>query len=576
MKTKYGLILLISVYFFFSCNTAIEEYPVYTTESANEDLATVSFNFENGRSIVSTVNPQAFTYTLQGTSGGETHTLCENISHSAFLAENFFLTRSDWAFTITAYTNGLPAYTDTKNVTLSSEQNTVSFTLHAVTEGTASISVKLNYPTNKGISKVTAKLYDTLPATDEGSELTLGTDSSATFTSSTVPVGVTKILKFYLYNSQNVCIGSYIESVYMINGDSINIIRSVTDVNSFAVTVNVTVANVAWNNSGLPIKAVKDNKQYALQAVANTNSFTASLPIGVYDIYNGFVDTGLDITISTSGAPSQTINYDSKFMYANVQNFDSVVSSLTSDMTIVVMGNYVNAFSEALINSTYNINLDLTQTTGLSSISGFPFWGCEKLTGIELPTSVTSIGESAFERAGLQSIEIPNSVTSIGERAFMYCENLESIVIGNSVSSIEASAFKYCTSLESIEFSNSVTTIGHYAFYHCESLESIEIPNGVESIANNTFAGCTNLHSVIIPNSVTSIASEAFGGCTSLESIVIPNSVTTLESYSFSCCTNLQTINYRGTPEQWNNINKATRWNYDCPSTMVINYNYQE
>ena len=80
---------------------------------------------------------------------------------------------------------------------------------------------------------------------------------------------------------------------------------------------------------------------------------------------------------------------------------------------------------------------------------------------------VTSIGESAFYNCSLTSIEIPNSVTSIGDHAVSYCSSLTSIEIGNSVTSIGDYAFECCSSMTSFEIGNSVTSIGVCAFKVC-------------------------------------------------------------------------------------------------------------
>jgi hypothetical protein len=54
--------------------------------------------------------------------------------------------------------------------------------------------------------------------------------------------------------------------------------------------------------------------------------------------------------------------------------------------------------------------------------------GMTNLTSITIPSSVTSIGNYAFEDCtGLTSIEIPNSVTSIGNYAFEDCTGLTSV-----------------------------------------------------------------------------------------------------------------------------------------------------
>ena len=78
----------------------------------------------------------------------------------------------------------------------------------------------------------------------------------------------------------------------------------------------------------------------------------------------------------------------------------------------------------------------------MTSIGSGVFSGCNGLTSITIPNSVTSIGDYAFsECSGLTSVTIPNSVTSIGSNAFRGCSGLSSVTIGNGVTSIGESAF---------------------------------------------------------------------------------------------------------------------------------------
>jgi len=171
--------------------------------------------------------------------------------------------------------------------------------------------------------------------------------------------------------------------------------------------------------------------------------------------------------------------------------------------------------------------------------------GCNNLTGITMPNSVTSIGNEAFRCCyNLTNITIPDSVTSIGNLAFLACTSFTSITIPNSVTSIENGAFDSCTNLASVTLPTnaSFTSIKAYAFDQCTSLASVTIPDSVSSIGQQAFRGCTSLANITIPDSVTSIGYGAFDNCTSLTNITIPSSVTSIESNAFNNCTGLTNI----------------------------------
>lgn len=176
MKTKiFAIISILLIFCFISCSNVLEE-----KEEISSGTATVSFNFGNERAIVSTAEPENYFYTLKGTYANETKTLCEKMSYTDFLAKSFYISQGDWAFGITAYKGNTAVYSDTQNVAVSLATNTISFTLRAITGGYGSVSVKLNYPSNKGVSKVTAAFYDDITVTDTGDILPLASDSSAT------------------------------------------------------------------------------------------------------------------------------------------------------------------------------------------------------------------------------------------------------------------------------------------------------------------------------------------------------------------------------------------------------------
>ena len=151
---------------------------------------------------------------------------------------------------------------------------------------------------------------------------------------------------------------------------------------------------------------------------------------------------------------------------------------------------------------------------GTSIICDWAFCGCDSLSEIVIPSSVTSIGDNAFSGCdSLSEIVIPSSVTSIGDIAFSGCRSLSEIVIPSSVTSIGDGAFLGCRSLSEIVIPSSVTSIGDGAFSFCRSLSEIVIPSSVTSIGDRAFSNCDSLSEIVIPSSVTSIGDSAFYNC---------------------------------------------------------------
>lgn len=108
---------------------------------------------------------------------------------------------------------------------------------------------------------------------------------------------------------------------------------------------------------------------------------------------------------------------------------------------------------------------------------------------IVLPSTLKKIRYGAFEgMKNVRKIELPKSLTGIGDRAFANCSYLQEINLGD------------CQSL---------TGIGKAVFMN-SGLQRVVIPDGVSSIGYCAFKGCSSMDTLTIPESVEQIELQAF------------------------------------------------------------------
>ena len=119
----------------------------------------------------------------------------------------------------------------------------------------------------------------------------------------------------------------------------------------------------------------------------------------------------------------------------------------------------------------------------LKEIQDEAFWGCEHLADIVMSKNVISIGKSAFERCiGLKVIDLPETLTELGNECF-WQSGLEKVVLPGSIKKIPQSCFQNCRDLTSIILKNGIYEIEHDAFTKT-GITDIVFPESVKKVNN--------------------------------------------------------------------------------------------
>ena len=125
-------------------------------------------------------------------------------------------------------------------------------------------------------------------------------------------------------------------------------------------------------------------------------------------------------------------------------------------------------------------------------------------------------------------IEIPDTIAANG--------------VKYAVSRIGDNAFKSYTNLVSVTIPNTVTSIGNRAFLGCSGLTSITIGESVTSMGGCVFEECDKLTTVTIPESVVNIGNSTFYRCYNLTSVTLPDSLPKIGNRMFASCSKLGSV----------------------------------
>ena len=185
-------------------------------------------------------------------------------------------------------------------------------------------------------------------------------------------------------------------------------------------------------------------------------------------------------------------------------------------------------------NNSYVTALTLT---GMSEISTKLFNNADRLQTLSLNEGVTEIKKEAFKDLyWLTSINFPTTLETIGDSAFRDCDSLKEIHLkDSSVHKLGKDVFRDCDLLQSLSLPSSLTKIPTGTAMGCYNLRSFELEVGVREIGNSAFRG-SGLTELPDLKSVEIIGKDAFRDCDSLHTIVVPDYVEKIGKNAFADC----------------------------------------
>jgi hypothetical protein len=185
----------------------------------------------------------------------------------------------------------------------------------------------------------------------------------------------------------------------------------------------------------------------------------------------------------------------SVFIYNGTDEIPRAVTRLKVDTSV--------KFSIPPAECSYCVHLaQVVLPEGLELIGCAAFSHCKSLKTINIPSTVTKIGETAFANCcDLKYIVLPRGLLTLGKEAFEGCRSLETIHFPPLIQAIKSGAFRGCTSLKEVILPQNLQVIQGYAFQDCKSLTSVDFPSTLKVIGTSSFYG-TKLSEFNLPDSV--------------------------------------------------------------------------
>ncbi len=307
----------------------------------------------------------------------------------------------------------------------------------------------------------------------------------------------------------------------------------------FSYTLNGTDATITGFDDGKDIN------------VGDTLTIPSTITVGsnIYDVV-AIADHAFDADMKTMPKEQGSIYISEGITNIGDYAFNSwngYTNSLYIPSTVDTIGEYAFADTEFA---------SIVISEGVTTISNNAFDGAYNprsdfadLNTINLPDSITTIGDEAFARSNdIVNITIPRNLVTLGKGAFSDSYDILNITApsgSTNFSSADGVLFNadkttlisfpmgksYSTPLTSYTMPDSVTTVADYAMMKLD-IETLTLSSNLTTIGEGAFSN-SSFDSFTLPSKLTNIGVDAFKD-TYISALHIPASLTTITPNAFA------------------------------------------
>ena len=474
------------------------------------------------------------------------------------------------------------------------------------------------FQNNNNISKFNELKYFTGLTSATG---TRNTFEASSITEVTLPSTMTSIGNKAFYGCPNLTTikfdGSNIISRENVQGESFRQCPSVTDVYVNNIRQFMTINNSNYVNDCLFGADANSNDTHLY--VLENEVTNAIIPSGVTNVNNNafnhctnIVSVTMPDTVTNIGnyAFYRCNNLKTATLSESLTNIGDTAFRNCTSLESANLPQSLVSISNNAFNGCTSLSINGLNLPNLTGVGNSAFSSCSNLTGaLNLPsltgnaigveafkytniTSIVSLGnaEKLESRAfcgciQLENVNLPNTLTYIGQGCFIGCFELTEFIVPSNVttaSSLMLDMYNqegYTSKLTRVVWNNK-SNIPDYCFRCCKNLSEITIPTGVTSILQEAFNTCNSMakvnidsiaqwlsitfsksssapyssstqtnkglwinnvlqENIVIPNTVTAIKAFAFYKMDAIQSVTIPSSITSIGESAFNGCTGL-------------------------------------